>query len=122
MPFAGEIRHNHACLPASTPMAASVMLAQKFRGRLLLNWTEWGLNADPSHHPTVYTSALESTESRASYISPFSHVFPKRLSWDRHLQHGSGETLWEDPEKDSFLWVIWYSWEEPMSEKIASAS
>ena len=93
MPFAGEIRHNHACLPTPAPMTASVMLSQKCRGHLLLNRTEGGLNADPSHHPTEHTSALESTESRVSYISPFSNVFPKELSWDRHLQHGSGQTL-----------------------------
>ena len=55
------------------------MLSQKCRGHLPLNWTEWGLNADPSHHPTEHTSALESAQSRFSCISPFSHVsFPSK--------------------------------------------
>ena len=76
MLFAGEIRHNHACLPAAAPMTASVML-QKFHGHLPLNWTEWGLNADPSHHPTVHTSALERAESSQLHLTLFPR-FPRR--------------------------------------------
>lgn len=40
-----------------------------------------------------YTPLPWSALRAVSYISLFSHAFLEELSWDRHLQLGSGETL-----------------------------